>query len=748
MERLARHSPFTGDTSSDRVSLWPLLRTDDDGASIAWPLFDVDSRGFALRPIVAADGSDWEVLFPWSHHDGKTGEGWALPAYWSKNVVGFFPLFHLGAFSFVGPFYWRSSAGRVQWGGVFPLALIGDFNHVGPVWWDNTNSNWGVFPLVGVGELMHVGPVWWRDAPDPAWGLFPLVWRGREGDDLGLLPFYAHTLRPERRMWLYASGAAGSLERGSRRQAWIAPLYYRDVRPDERGDERDEVLLPLYYRRERAGVSHVFTLLGHRSVRDDGSSFSVYPLWWSARSGDESMRMLLPLFYYGEDGAERSLLTPLGGRGWSADGATRYVNVLGPIFHRSASADGERERTAVLWPLFETSREGEERTTRSLPFYSSTSSGERGEGWYALGLGHFLKAPSESAHRLWPFYSSSAGSNPKSWLYETTLYGSRVVGELHKRWLFPLFASESARGRTQRDFLLGLGSYSRQGDEANWRIVPIAARSEFATDGDWLDYFTLFGSRRRPGQSERHFLSPLVYRRTRETSATREAQSQRVLTLAYFSNERSRDLVVPSAAGASATSRLEHRETSLCLGLFTSEFERFVVWRDGVLSKDEAAVLARFSPHFDSIRGFERDEDAARAILARHGHEPHGDGLLPLRDALGEFVAQSAEQVSRRAVNVPLVFDYERDADSLEWSGPLKLIHSRRTSDSSKFSLLYYGFRSVTRGRATRRDIFPFITWDSSPSSSEATFLWRLLRYKREGDRSGGHFLFVPWGDV
>jgi hypothetical protein len=99
-------------------------------------------------------------------------------------------------------------------------------------------------------------------------------------------------------------------------------------------------------------------------------------------------------------------------------------------------------------------------------------------------------------------------------------------------------------------------------------------------------------------------------------------------------------------------------------------------------------------------------------------------------------------------VNVPLVFDYERSPNVMEWSGPLGLIHSRRDEKASKFSFLYYGYRRVTQGDSTRRDIFPFITWDSGPDSSEVSFLWRFLRYQRDGERSGGHVLFIPWGDA
>lgn len=743
--RLWRLSPMGGASSSERVSLWPLVHKDGDGLAVAWPLFDVDTRGFALRPLVATDGSDWEVLYPWAAHDGESGVGWALPAYWSKHVVGLFPLFHLGQFSFVGPVYWRRDAGRTRWGGVFPLALLGDFNHVGPAWWERDGASWGLFPLFGVGATRHVGPIWWRDgaASGGGWGVFPLMWKSADASRFAVLPFYAHVLEPQRRTRVLLAGLVGADQRAERRLRWAAPLYY----DDERTDGEDEVLLPFYYERKRGADTQVFTLLGNRSVRDDGGSLNLYPLWWSSRSGDAATKLLLPLFYYERDGDERALLTPLGGRGWSESGATRYLNVLGPLYHHSASADGRRERTALLWPLFEHVRDGAERTTRSVPFFSSSSDGDRREGWYAFGLGHFRSRANESSHRFWPLYSTSDERSSPGWFYATTLFGQRAKGELRERWLFPLFSSEKTPGGSESQLLLGAGAYATKEGEVSWRAWPLASSSRFEVERDWLHWATLFGHRRRSESEQRHLFTPLVYSNSVSRSPQRTERTTHVLTAARWTSERTHGLVMPDASESSAGSRTERTEISLGFGLFTNELERFVAWREGAVTSEEALVLQRFDSRFDALAGFERDEPAARAILERHGEAPLDESPQALRSALARFVDRAGEHVSRRSLNVPFVFDYERGPDSLEWSGPLWLIHSRRAAEGSRFSFLYYGYRSVTKGDTTRRDIFPFITWDSSPHSSEVSFLWRLFRYRREGARSGGHVLFVPWGD-
>ena len=145
------------------------------------------------------------------------------------------------------------------------------------------------------------------------------------------------------------------------------------------------------------------------------------------------------------------------------------------------------------------------------------------------------------------------------------------------------------------------------------------------------------------------------------------------------------------------------------------------------------------------------DREATRAVLAQHGVEVGGDDPEELRDALTTFAAENTCTRERRRLRIPLVYGYERTqgpgADELEWSGPLGLVRYERDPERTRFSLLYYGYRSETKAGRTRRDIFPFVTWDSGPEETRVSFLWRLFRYERRGERRGGHVLFVPWGE-
>ena len=199
--RLNRLSSAVNDAPRERLSLWPLVSTDGGGTQVLWPLIDVDARGFALRPLVAKDGPEWDLLYPWAHGDTSSKKGWAVPFYWSPSNSGLFPIANFGKFSYVGPIWWKRDAGgqfksggifpliyfgetkyigliwwRKSSGGLFPLIHFGDFNYIGPAWWDRDSGAFGLFPLFGTGAIRHVGPVWWKPKSD---GLRIFLERGR-----------------------------------------------------------------------------------------------------------------------------------------------------------------------------------------------------------------------------------------------------------------------------------------------------------------------------------------------------------------------------------------------------------------------------------------------------------------------------------------------------------------------------------------------------------------------------------------
>ncbi|MEE2888193.1 MAG: hypothetical protein VX951_12255 [Planctomycetota bacterium] len=156
-------------------------------------------------------------------------------------------------------------------------------------------------------------------------------------------------------------------------------------------------------------------------------------------------------------------------------------------------------------------------------------------------------------------------------------------------------------------------------------------------------------------------------------------------------------------------------ETSAIAGLFRH------AGKDGT-------VALRLLPLF-SHRTKDGGYEAVLDWLSLYGHKEHDNGDTALH------------------IGTPMVFEYRGGEGGYRWSSLLGTISYETEGDKSEFSLLYYLYRQKTSGTETRRDFFPFISWDSGEKRSGFSFLWRLFNWERNGDKVGGHIFFIPWGD-
>ena len=67
------------------------------------------------------------------------------------------------------------------------------------------------------------------------------------------------------------------------------------------------------------------------------------------------------------------------------------------------------------------------------------------------------------------------------------------------------------------------------------------------------------------------------------------------------------------------------------------------------------------------------------------------------------------------------------------------------SEETSKVNIMLYSHEKTKT--STRRDIFPFMTWDSGENESSFSFLWRVFEKHERNGKSGGHIFFIPWGD-
>jgi hypothetical protein len=438
---------------------------------------------------------------------------------------------------------------------------------------------------------------------------------------------------------------------------------------------------------------------------------------------------------------------PDGGRGWSTSGETAFVNVLGPLYHASRSRRRDEERRAFLWPLFEHHRRGEERETRLAGLYSSRTTPTDSERTYAFGLGHAQRTPGGASRRLWPLYSWSSESADPGPFYRLTLYSRRERAESDTRSLFPLFTSQRTGTHSEWSALLGLAHHEADASASEVRtwVWPLYADSRGERPG-LAERLTLYGRSRWEGGSHRQLGASLLHSARRERDERTERASSRTLLLFTHAEERFVGPHVPGPEPGARENRVRHETRGFLFDAFLSERATFRVWNEGALTPEEAGALhAANQPRGESGTPA---RDVAASVLTARGAPPASTAPADFDAALAGFVAANTHELERRHLRLPLLFEYERSASTLEWSGPLGLVRYARNPGRERLRLLYYGYRSETKDGRTSRDIFPFVTLDTGPSETRVTFLWRLFRYERQGERRGGHFFFIPWGDA
>jgi len=707
-ERMFRLSPFSEQPpSSERVNLWPLLYSDEHSAAVLWPAFDQDEHGFALRPLVYREDDELGVLWPLSRWDLEKGHGWALLVYRFEDNKGLFPVINLGSLSWVGPVWWTDpDASGDRKFGLFPLVRHGPgLHYYGPFWWTESRADdqawwmeprsgtFGLFPLFAFGDFNHVGPAWWTDGDEESFvsrGLFPIWFHGRR-------PGIAET-----------------------------------------------VVLPLFWKIKKDDGAHVYTLLGDWHVRGEESGLNVYPLWWSWRSPSTTTRMLLPLFYYHRDGDVNTFVTPLGGRSWDSSGKTRFVNVLGPLFHKSTGPEGSF--TSFLWPLFERRRERDSLSTRIAPLFRHRSGADGSDGWFLLGLGQYEKEAGGSAFRFWPLCSSSTKEEDPDFLYPWSIVRHWHDAESCRFRVFPIYSQRLSPEENERCLLLGLGRHHRSATGGSLRAWPLFSWSD--TDGGFnvIDFLSLFGHESSETETSTHLGTRLVFALDRYHAGDLDGWSSTLLTFFKLGNERMRVPETPAPGELNSHNLERIHYAGFLFDWFKNEWRRYRQWRPGSLSHEEQERLYDLVQHpqrRDSEEALAQEKEV-RDLLVLHGEvlQPDED----LRLAIERFAGSRTEAQTWRHVRIPLLFEYQREGESIEWDGLLWMLHRKKTEESSRFSFLYYGYRQETRGERTSRDIFPFITWDTAPEESRFSFLWRLFRYERRGERRGGHILFIPWG--
>lgn len=346
-KRMMRLSPFSSKDSpkinydENHINLWPFFYKRGDFYSVLWPVVDSDPRGFAVRPLYNQDGHEYSILFPlcaWNPHHVN---GWALNAYWNRNCIGCFPLFHLGAknkFNYILPVWWHDGWDAF---GTFAVAFSDDINFIGPLWFDRKSSSGGIFPVFYQKKnregwlfplynyentrnefyLNFMGGLLGRfayDNDDSHYRLLNTFYVNRADNNYqGLIPLYYYERKAKQKLLITPLGSCGwNVETGENSLINIlGPLYIR-TRDKKHNEKFESFCWPLYI----------------NSQGPRGKNIGSIPLFWYNKNCDEG-----------------------------------FLNILGPVYHHSYQ---ENENFySVLWPLSFYSKKQDEKTLGSFPLF-------------------------------------------------------------------------------------------------------------------------------------------------------------------------------------------------------------------------------------------------------------------------------------------------------------------------------------------------------------------------------------------
>jgi len=132
-------------------------------------------------------------------------------------------------------------------------------------------------------------------------------------------------------------------------------------------------------------------------------------------------------------------------------------------------------------------------------------------------------------------------------------------------------------------------------------------------------------------------------------------------------------------------------------------------------------------------------------VLEQYDFTPKDNSPTSICSAIVKFSDSYTEIHERRKISLQPLFYYDSYREDYEWDLFFFIANDEKIGKNSQFSILKYLYQSKQKGDCVSRDIFPFISWDSSPDSSRFSILWRLFNIEKNENETNGHILFIPF---
>lgn len=689
MDRMVRVSPFHEDegiSSTERVSMFPLYYQNADENSVLWPLVDWDDEGFAFRPVYVKEGCEHAFLWPLSGWDTEAQDGWFLTAYWDKNSGGLFPLFHKGKkLSYYGPFVSSKSAS-----GLLPIY----YNDKETFWLaelfvkneKKDSTQYRFLSFLGNYET-------WDNGDSRSW-LIPLYYASKEGNEEKFIsPLYVHHQDGSKTYSHLLTAYWGDHGTG------VFPLFHRGESFSFYGPylikNEGHALFPLYYKDEQnLWLAELYA----QHKRKGSLERRFLSFLGNHKTWDNGNRRswLFPFYYHQKMSNKESTISPFFSTSYR-NGQLENLNVLGLLYNSFERKDYSYK--FLLWPLFiqEEKRSGVTETDLAFLWHSETN-----------------KETGQYKRSLWPLFSyGNDGAREDFWT--VTSFFSKGGGEENNyisTWFWG--RKKSSGNKNTVDVNLNINSYP-------YHHQSVYSDYEERTDG----YYFLFGDYKE-------------YKYADEIPRARDRSRQR---LKYsYSNDF----------------------------LFNSHEKKvFRRWKEGSLSEKEMKMIDAWNERmvFTSIKqpksSFVVNKHMATKeevptieemieLLQTHGVAVKGQGERDINEGL-EALAKEKSYLATTSERGSIfnVFKSTFSEGDYEWKVFWGALKSKKSGDREQASFLKYLYRREQEKEEVRRDIFPFIKWDSGEESRFSFLGFEKIGYlfnvKKDSGGWGGHFCFIPW---
>ncbi len=677
--------------SDDRVNLFPLYYANGDKHSVLWPIGDWDDHGFAVRPLYNQQDHDYSVLFPLSSWNPQQGEGWVLTAWWNRGAFGVFPLGGAGPdWWFAGPLIRANTHSENPGTLLFPVAYWDrDSFWMLNAWWGKQSQ--GFFPL------FEKGRDWWAAGPFV------------HANDFNLLLPVAY--------WDHDS-------------LWLAELFYGQ-NMDEKGYAKWRSLFGLMAFGERTAHGHewwALPLLTYHDRQGEELTHVTFPVWWQFDDAKTHSRTLFPLFHQ-ETHADDNfscLITPLGGYGSTPTGDKHLLNVFGPLY----------------WDY----RAPHERITNVAGLYYRIN-----DAHYALfGLGKAQVNDQGTSWRAWPLACGESGpgmaGQDEGFLQTTALFWHGTNGKCSSWHYWPLLSwGETAPTHQESDYLLGLLGDTHDTNQDTGLSHDVGRRLFYRTE------------KMRPLPGGRNWdwvAQPQGALRASDTVETLLTHQNNTTRSGLPGHARPADgawiglghwlncpqgpawgnlNAVPWLWRSSTTDYGFHPKIAKDAIPYPGAREvRATLETLGVKNLPPSAELSATGT---SAKDRARLEQALTdtAVTWNTSERRFDPLLIPLWERTQE--REHNGQATKDQALWGLLWDYQRKPGE------------------ASFRLLWRMYERQQEGEGAnatvKRNIFPFVRWDSSPEKSRVSFLWRVVDWRTsKTGKAGGHFLFIPWGQL